>query len=182
MPDPDSLGGLGTSDAAATSVSSRRYWERRVISWNGARNDSRLVNDVQTRLRLHGTLVVFWALPGPEEGRVDSEERRGRMLRTTPCPRTMLRRPIVCLKRRSVKNGAQGVAPFAQNDGRFGARRRVLGITGWIWLMLVTVVGQRTMLGRPIVCPKGWSVRNDGQASHRLPKTMVVFGPSPYAW
>ena len=28
---------------------------------------------------------------------------------------------VVCLKRRSVRNGAQGVAPFVQNDGRFSS-------------------------------------------------------------
>jgi hypothetical protein len=65
MPDPDFLGGLGTSDAAATSVSSRRYWERRVISWNGALNDSRLVNDVQTGLGC----TEHWSFSGRCPGR-----------------------------------------------------------------------------------------------------------------
>ena len=80
---------------------------------------------------------------------------------------------VVCLKRWSVKNGAQGVAPFVPNDGRFWA----------VALRLVKRVGYgRTILGvrykrdsvpermlrHPTACQERWSVQNDGRASRRF--------------
>ena len=73
---------------------------------------------------------------------------------------------VVCLKRWSVKNGAQGVAPFVPNDGRFwavalrlvkrvGYGRTILGVR-----YKRDSVPERTV-GRPIVCPKRWSVQTD---------------------
>jgi len=91
---------------------------------------------------------------------------------------------VVCLKRWSVKNGAQGVAPFVPNDGRFwavalrlvkrvGYGRTILGVR-----YKRDSVPERTV-GRPIVCPKRWSVQTDCRASIVFLKRWSFLGRLP---